>query len=1535
MTAAAPADILTSAITGAIRQQVDTGRRGIVLSGLPLPDLSALLPAFGGPGEVYTSIVGGTIPDEVESWARLAGWDDLGLGVSARHAVEVRNRAPSSAVRLAIVLGQEERLHSLTRRGYAAVGPQEVIAHLCGLAGEGLAANDPQRHLWQVLGSPHLAPYLTLDGISTYFEAVMQALPEDPQGAPRRLLPHLGLLPDPSLLTARYASIPDTRARLLRNVHLVEQLQRADAEDRQKAAGTVQGAPPLERELLVPVYSAFLRVARGDLRALWDLTLPDAERLLGSARPSRKPVPPVDPDDPEPDPPDDPDPRPPSRPPFRSLSQAAIALLIEGEEEVLADLVARARERLDAGDTSDERLTAGKYAVIFDPDERVLALLRAAVGEDALGGHLHMPELPADVLLRDVGRHAERITPFDTRVDLRKLEEYLRLTQERLSQSFEGGELLRSYLERRKALLEHAPLLGVSPLAVLIAQPDVLDAARQSIAAYQRLLGHLADSFLPLRRKSQAGIERMYRQILSLDQIRVEGADEAFALLAPTHPLVLWKYAELVDVIRARGAELTPVDRALLENEFADLPEPLLAIYSPGPDGAEGAELGWAGRVGSLPVYRPVTLVPADLSEQSLRVAAEKLAALYPPAKEDLRILLVNPEGTQHVSRAFRSLREKKQFRRAHLVLARPRGAAGPLPSDNVLDELFGDRAITVEELSGSLELVAKDLQRRPVHLLAVAGTQRRNVVLIESAKTMLHPLSLPQQLQADPLLRTVTIRPKSIQPAEGGPQHPFGTYQTLIGDLSGNARSEFSVQHERPLAMDDVVPLLPNCQFLLVTGDAPGFTPGEGLLRLTQGIDLSGDAVFTSHEGRVLRGLEQLLVKMNFKPSRDGLRKLLGRLQHLGGEGLFRTVSDKAPTGFSATELRGQLGMAVALDWYADAAGDSPRVTLSLDSYLARKWLDRRSEGERSDLLSFREAEDGRPIVDVIEVKSYEATDDDDALESHAADQLQAIGGLMRAMLDRRGDLLVDRRRELLRLQVFREGLLSMEAPDPDWVKRLDALIDGDATNVEVRLTLVELAFERNIPFEQKVFTKEDPASAAEAMPITRVRLGETDIQRHLRGLIDRAEPREPTPTPVPQEVPLGGGQMNQDGTEGLVAPAPGQLDEPAAPVSGPAADRPAATAQTDPGDAFEPDAAERERIVQTAGDIYRVLRDLGIKVAGQVDPSVADIGPSVIRYKVRLQTGERVATLESRARDLMRELALENEPIIDNLPGTTYVGIDLPRPRPRPAPLRPVLDAFVRPSGYGLTFPIGLTPSGEIQSLDLTTLPHMLVAGTTGSGKTMFLYSLVVGLTRLYGPNEVQLLLVDPKETDFVFFRRLPHLRGGDVLTDPREAIDALKALLDEELEQRTVLLKDALARDIQGYNTLPRRAPIAPIVVVIDEFADLADVMGKQEREGFEQSLRRLAQRARNVGIHLVLATQRPTTDVVTGNLKANLPCRVSFRLASQVDSRTILDTGGAEHLLGRGDMLLVRDGRLRRLQGFLLNEADIFELLGIRR
>jgi S-DNA-T family DNA segregation ATPase FtsK/SpoIIIE len=301
-----------------------------------------------------------------------------------------------------------------------------------------------------------------------------------------------------------------------------------------------------------------------------------------------------------------------------------------------------------------------------------------------------------------------------------------------------------------------------------------------------------------------------------------------------------------------------------------------------------------------------------------------------------------------------------------------------------------------------------------------------------------------------------------------------------------------------------------------------------------------------------------------------------------------------------------------------------------------------------------------------------------------------------------------------------------------------------------------------------------------------------------------------------------------------------------------------------------------------------------------------------------------DRIASL---ANDLALALASPSIKIEAPVPGKPMVGIEVPNTTAALVSLRDVIESApfqrLRPKTK-LPLALGKGVSGESLIADLTKMPHLLVAGATGSGKSIFLKSLIITLLLHATPEEVRLLLVDPKRVELVDFRNVPHL-VSPVIVDRDKSLATLK-WLNREMDHRYDKLAALGARDIESYNRNPRVGePLPYIILIVDE---LAELMAAAPDE-VERMICRLAQLARATGIHLVLATQRPSVDVVTGLIKANFPARISFAVASQVDSRTILDSAGAEKLLGRGDVLfLPADApKPKRLQGSFISEPEI--------
>lgn len=332
---------------------------------------------------------------------------------------------------------------------------------------------------------------------------------------------------------------------------------------------------------------------------------------------------------------------------------------------------------------------------------------------------------------------------------------------------------------------------------------------------------------------------------------------------------------------------------------------------------------------------------------------------------------------------------------------------------------------------------------------------------------------------------------------------------------------------------------------------------------------------------------------------------------------------------------------------------------------------------------------------------------------------------------------------------------------------------------------------------------------------------------------------------------------------------------------------------------------------------------------------------GPVVTTYEFKPDPGVKYSRVVSLVDDLC--LALKAESIrIDRMPGKPHVGIEVPNPRRETIFLREVIES--RPfqeSGSKLTIALGKTIDGLNYVADLAKMPHLLIAGTTGAGKSVGVNSLIVSILYRARPDEVKFILIDPKRLELGLYEDIPHL-ATPIIVDPKVASRSLKWAV-AEMERRYRDLAGWGVRNIDGYNTeIMRRnlvkeyddngepwKPLPYIVIIIDELADLMMTSGRE----VEESITRLAQMARAVGIHLVLATQRPSVDVITGLIKANFPSRISFRVSSKIDSRTIIDTNGAEQLLGRGDMLFLPPGtsRLIRVHGAYIDEQEIGKIV----
>lgn len=362
---------------------------------------------------------------------------------------------------------------------------------------------------------------------------------------------------------------------------------------------------------------------------------------------------------------------------------------------------------------------------------------------------------------------------------------------------------------------------------------------------------------------------------------------------------------------------------------------------------------------------------------------------------------------------------------------------------------------------------------------------------------------------------------------------------------------------------------------------------------------------------------------------------------------------------------------------------------------------------------------------------------------------------------------------------------------------------------------------------------------------------------------------------------------------------------------------------------------SVDAEEMEENNARITKTLSDYGIAISN----IKATVGPTVTLYEIIPAEGVRIAKIKNLEDDIALSLAALGIRIIAPIPGKGTIGIEVPNKDPQTVSMRSVLESEkFRNSTMELPMAIGRTVSNDVYMADLTKMPHLLVAGATGMGKSVGLNAIIASLLYKKHPSELKFVMIDPKKVEFSLYAKLERHylaklpdEEDAIITDPQKVVATLKSLCIE-MENRYALLKDAQMRNVKEYNERFVRHALNPerghrylpyIVVIVDEFADLIITAGKE----VETPIARIAQMARAVGIHMILATQRPSTNVITGVIKANFPGRIAFRVFQMVDSRTIIDRPGANQLIGRGDMLFSNNGKIDRVQCAFIDTPEV--------
>lgn len=1492
-------------IARAVLHYAEGGAFGVIVreaSEASLPALLRTLAAPAGQGVTLRVSIPSATPErarEITRLAREAGLPAAALDTTVEGAERWRNDPSVTDTIVVIILREIPKLSSLNR--FKTIGYDALYQEVCSEGRAALGVNEAQRELWRALAMRSVARTVPFDGLLTFFAALQALPPDDLPTSSRGSLHLLGLLPDPHLFVT--PSARRIAERLQQNQRVVDQIEVLSRTDRQKitrALATYSGA---QRDHLRRVYRDVMTFHREqDPARLAPLTLEDVETLLRI-----KPLTEQEGETPRP-------PRPDEVPP----AVRAIDHLLEGAEDdlrAMGTLVRDAIETHDDEDAEEVRDPASGDVLAVRYDHPFLRLIERCVGAESWGGLIDVEAPTLDGALAILDKVTPRVFDPDG------AEWAVRQTLVNLSDTVTlAPELIAAWDEfaaARRTLASHLKALLIEPLAQLPSTPEYFATAERYLAAYGRLIEGLRSSYEAIAEEAPDGVEILCSRVLALDTIVLRSSGVFRAVLSPLHPLHLWKYVELARQIRAEVGRFSDAEKDLLRDKVDDLPNFVTTLYLPHYITQCGArDLPEAGVRSGIPHFEELALQYGgrDGIKELIRVL-ERFCVLYPHARLGLRVALIDPPEldlllqelarfADHLGDALEALHVRVFFTAAAAtgVAALGGGAKDEEGAERFRGTDTANRfTLEIQEEPSRPADIAATLQAHPAHVLVLFDPSSAKALRVpRSPSLVVHPLCLPMQFTFDRITHVVRVVPAS----DGG---IFSDHNDLRSRLSRHLTGVFfGVASEAKAEQRELAGLAARATWFAVLDRAQEGTLAFGVPRVALVRCGKRDlAIYARDLQKFLDEFDRQLRLCNYTPSQEALRRLVHDLDALLGDGLLSLVSPR-PAGATLDERRtkGLLGVLVAAAWYRDQYAQS--LLVSIDSPEARRWLELRDDGSRADLLGIVDEPDGSITVDLAEVKTYEHPEDayrvdHGELRGAAIDQLLNTARIIDevfAIDPSQVRVVSPQRREILRQQLFRECFFEQRSDEEKlrWKDRLNALFALDVP-IRLRLSLVVVGL------THAQGTQEQDYRARERT-VRLVRLTEEDVRRYVSGsAATLPRPSAPADAPTtsaatPAAEPVG--------------TAPDSEPLPAAPSES-AADR-----------------EEQARIREHAAALRRVLRDYNVPVV-EIDPERVQVGPSVLRFRVRLGAGARIQALRSRAEDIGRELACHSTPLIDNIPGEPYVGIDLERPHREIVGLRDALSDLPTPEGLQLHIATGVTPDGSRVVLDLVQLPHLLVAGSTMSGKTVFLHAVVLSLLARHTARDLELVLIDPKATDFVFYNGLPCLRDGRVITEPEDAIHLLQSLTTDEVRTRTQVLQAARCPNLFEFNAAHPDGPLRPIVVVIDEYADLVAVLGRAERATFERDINRLAQRARSVGIHLVLATQRPTTDIVTGTLKANMPCRISFRLPQRIDSQVILDQPGAENLFGRGDMLLFRNDQLTRLQGYYASPQDLPVLL----
>lgn len=1517
--------LLTKVIIQLVNERAKAQEYGVAIVNIPDFDYVAFAQGLSSERKSALFFIGFPAEKRALIEANLSRSEMLTYDFSVEKAEASRNSGDESIFRILIIKRTEmEKVSSL--RWFPEITLEKAYTKSCDFAKRELAGtNAVIEALIQALRSKPIRSILSFERVLEYLELIVSSPADKLPDAIKENYYRLGLCADKSIDSGN-PSKDDFVARIKRNHGIVERISNLEQAERQSITNYYAKATS-EKETPRRILSYY---KTKNITLLSQMDLSEVEECLKAAKEKKG--------------------TPSTLRHGTSIKPTALAaqLIFDDNQDQIPEILTQLERDIDQRSNTKK---AERIEVDIDGErtqfktEPVTERIAEEMSSDVDFGSVICAEVQSpDEAIRDIDKY-ERIPMKQAVLD--PIWDSLKRIAELVSEGESISDRLERFLDARNEIFPFSKRLQDAPMLQVLAQ---FDKFYKYLTAYEGLLTAINDDFPKIWAIAPSNAKEIINTIMSLDYVFVIGETKAHAIPTPLHPMYLWKYVELSkEILSSKGvnelgeAQLSDEDKAFIIRKAEDIPDPLSIALLPATIACRGAAfLPLAGRIGMLPVYSNVPQInQSESGIDTLKQAIIRYLCLYPHAGMMLKLCVIDPPSVEVIVSMLKALNSDKEFNINGIEISIFHTKEVPASwieidddslNEGMLGKVKGHRSLsfklTISHHKYSYAKILNEINREQ-HMLIIFDP---NEVKIETAQNNrqihIHPLCVPKVYKYNPIDEKVEIRPAS----EGG---IFTVYASIIEKLNEHPStfSHTSTSFYTPLKRETYDALLEKCDWLIIldqslkSWDISLRAASEKLFYREN--DYRSIGIYSGNCGKFVLGYDTLVKRLgNFVPKEEGVKEIIEAVREINDDGLLSIVSHTSNRIFDTNHGKGSLGIALAAIHYKHQHPNA--ILVGLDTQLAQEWLSDREDRKLPDLIGINLESDTDATVDIVEVKTYSDSSnafslEGDTITGHAVEQVTALEGLAREMLGKTEKITTISRREILREQVF-ECLFQTEL-DPasklQYSNMLNALFAGEY-NVTIRRNIAFVDFE-NPESSEKAYMGTDDFVGKDYNLIT---IGSNEIQAILSTAPyvcteENVSTHSPTAT---ENEPVDSRETSEAHSAVATEEAQGEDDDPEI--------VPEAVPPITPGAFVLEDAAaeiRRADIREKCARINKVFRDYGIN-AYPVDPEMIQEAARFTRFSVELKSGETIRTLERFKTDIGIQLEANGEILIDHIRGTKYLSVDVPfSSTGKTISLIEHLSLLDNSNG-ALDIVAGQKADGKFEIVDISKAPHMLIAGTTGSGKTVFLYSIIVSLLYKHPIEDLEFLIVDPKQTDFVFFEDLPNLYGGHVVVDAEEALEMIQRINDADKEERMQQLRACRSRDIGSYNEKNPDHRMKRLIIIIDEYADLiqtAEMQGK--RKEFEKFLSMLAQKVRSLGIHLIIATQRPSANIVTGVLKANIPYRISFRLPSHTDSQTILDMSGAENLLGKGDMLLVTDSDTIRMQGLYISEDELDDFL----